>query len=114
MKIMHKILAVFILMSLAFSASAGRQVGEITGFVAFESGGVKKLTFKLVNNVSGGCNTTARYTFDESLRNFDLMASTILSAYHAKSLVQVEYFESCNAWSNAYDVRYICVGDINC
>lgn len=105
---------VLFLISLSFSASAARQTGEIAGLVAYESGGKKIIIFKLPNNVSGGCNGTARFAFDSSKLNYDLMASTVLSAFHSKTMVQVEYTETCNAWGNSYDVRYVCLGDMNC
>jgi hypothetical protein len=99
---------------LSFGVYAERQNAEITGLVPYESGGKKILIFKLKGNIAGGCNTTARFAIDDSKLNFDLMSSTILSSFHSKTPVQVEYNTTCNSWGNAYDARFICLGDINC
>jgi hypothetical protein len=93
---------------------AGRISGEISGFVPYESVGKKILIFKLKNSVADSCNTTARFAFDQTKVNFDLMSATILAAFHAKTPVQVEYNKTCNALSNAFDARFVCLGDINC
>lgn len=105
-------LLTFILSS--FNALAARQVGKITGIIPYESYGKKIVIFKIENNIAQGCNVTGRFAFDESKKNFDLMSSAILSAFHAGTTVQVEYSNSCNAWGNSYDIQYICFGDIPC
>lgn len=110
---MNKIIITFLAL-LSFGAFAERQNGEISGLVPYEIGGKKILIFKLNGNVSGGCNTTARFAIDQSKQNYDLMSSTILSAFHSKTPVQVEYTKTCNSWGNTYDARFVCIGDINC
>ncbi|RZQ52627.1 hypothetical protein C1E23_13280 [Pseudoalteromonas phenolica] len=109
-----KYLSMFLLLIFSFKTFAERQTGIITGLVPFESNGKKIIVFKLEDNVSGECNTTARFAFDDSKINYDLMASTLLSAYHSKTRVQVEFNRTCHAWGNSFDSRYICIGDINC
>lgn len=110
---MKYILAITLIL-VAPSLFANWQSGQITGLVAYESSGKKIMLFKLDTSVTDGCNTTARFAFDDSKVNYDLMSSSILSAYHAKTPVKVRYEGTCNAWGNSYDARFICLGDINC
>jgi hypothetical protein len=110
-----KIFLLCLLASISMMTLADRQNGEISGLVAYESGGKKMLFFKIVGAAPAACNTTARFVIDSASKiNFDLMSSTILSAYHSKTPVQVEYNQTCNTWGNSFDARYICVGDIAC
>ncbi|WP_337914001.1 hypothetical protein [Vibrio cholerae] len=106
----------FMLMAIltAFNAHAARQVGKITGVIPYEASGKKIVIFKIENNIAQGCNVTGRFAFDESKKNFDLMSSALLSAFHAGTTVHVEYSNSCKAWGNSYDIQYICFGDIPC
>ena len=105
---------IFVFLLCSFSVNAAKLKGHVSGLVAYETGGRKILLFKLNNSTSKGCNTTARFAFDQSKVNFDLMSSTILSAYHAKTPVEVNYDETCNIWGNSFDARFICLGDIPC
>ncbi|EGQ7703135.1 hypothetical protein ACUULL_001468 [Vibrio cholerae] len=98
----------------AFNAHAARQVGKITGVIPYEASGKKIVIFKIENNIAQGCNVTGRFAFDESKKNFDLMSSALLSAFHAGTTVHVEYSNSCKAWGNSYDIQHICFGDIPC
>ena len=110
---MKKILF-FVLLSISFGANADRQVGEITGIIPYESGGKKLFFFQLKDNVSGGCNLSARFTFDNNKVNYDAMVSSMMAAYLAKIPVQVEYTKTCNSWGNSYDVSWVCIGNIPC
>ncbi|MBD1565323.1 MULTISPECIES: hypothetical protein [Vibrio] len=109
-------IALLTLMSVltAFNVHAARQVGKITGVIPYEASGKKIVIFKIENNIAQGCNITGRFAFDESKKNFDLMSSALLSAFHSQKTVQVEYTDSCNAWVNSYDIAYFCIGDIPC
>ena len=105
----------FLLLAIASSnAIAERQVGIVSGVIVSEENDKKLFFFKLKNNLVSGCNTTGRYAFDESKDNYYLMSSAILTAFKMKEEVTVEYTPTCNAWPNSFDIRYVCMGDINC
>ncbi|NOH22833.1 hypothetical protein [Vibrio europaeus] len=105
----------FVLLALASSnVFAERQSGLVTGVIVSEQDGRNMFFFKLKNNLIAGCNTTGRYVFDEGNSNYYLMSSAILTAFKMKEEIIVEYTPTCDVWSNSFDVRYVCIGDINC
>ena len=103
-----------LLVAAAFSTNAEWQEGEISGYVPYSVGDKELIIFKLKDNVIKGCNVTGRFSIDDSSQRYKSTLTAIMSAYHAKSTIKVNYSESCNAWSNSFDANYICVGDINC
>lgn len=90
------------------------QSGKITGYVPYSSGGKEIIIFKLENNVSSACNSTARFAMDNTLPRYKATLSAVIAAFHSQSTIKVNYLSSCNAWGNSADVNYICVGNINC
>lgn len=98
----------------SISAQADRQNGEITGVIPFESGNKKLFFIQLKDNVSGGCNGTGRFVLESSKLSYSETVSAIMAAYFSKTPVQVEYTKTCNAWGNAYDISWICIGNIPC
>ncbi len=103
-----------VLLLVPFYANADRQNGEITGVIAFETGGKKLFFIQLKDNVVGGCNVTGRFAFDSSKLNYDVMVSSMMAAYFSKTPVQVEYSKTCNVFGNVYDISYVCIGNIPC
>ena len=104
----------FVLLLLVNISFAATQSGKVSGFLPYSSGDKKIIIFKLVNNVSEGCNVTGRFAMDDSSPRYQATLSSVIAAFHAQSTVNVNYLNTCNAWSNSADVNYICVGNINC
>lgn len=98
----------------AFSAHADSQLAKVVGFLPYTAAGKEVLLFKLQANNYGGCNASGRYAIDSSSPHFKATYAAILSSFHAQNDVFVAYSQSCNSWSNAWDVAYVCVGSINC
>ena len=98
----------------AVTASADMQTGKIAGFVPGTYDGKEVLIFKLEGNLSGGCNTSARYAIDSSSAHFKATQASIIAAFHAQADITVSYSQSCNLFPNAWDVGYVCTGSINC
>ncbi|MDC5855188.1 hypothetical protein [Vibrio europaeus] len=109
-----RIVLLFVLALASSSVFAERQSGLVSGVVVYDQDGRNMFSFKLKNNLVAGCNTSGRYVFDEGNSNYYLMSSAILTAYKMKEEVIVEYTPTCNVWSNSFDVRYVCIGDVNC
>lgn len=99
---------------LSSQAFAARQAGEIQGFIPFNHDGREIFIFSVQNNVSGGCNTTARFAIDETSPSFRTTVSSLLAAFHGQTEIQVDYKDTCTAWGNSADINFICVGGINC
>jgi hypothetical protein len=105
-----------LVISLIFSSAAfsARLSGTVEGYIPYSSGEKEILIFKLANSATGGCNTTQRFAIDSNDKKYKATLSAILAAFHSKTTVAVDYLPSCNAWGNSADIRYICVGNINC
>ena len=110
---MKKILFV-LLVFVATNVFGVTQRGKIVGYVPYHNGTVKNFALKIENNIVEGCNVSGRFYFDETTLAYSEMVSSIIAAYHSQTPVTVYYNKTCNTWGNAYDVKYVCVGDINC
>ncbi len=103
-----------VLMFSALAANADSQSGKIVGFVPYTKGGKEVFLFKFQGNNTGGCNSSGRFAMDSTSLHFKATYAAILAAFNSQSDVFVAYSQSCNAWSNAWDVTYVCTGAINC
>ncbi|NOI94298.1 hypothetical protein F0232_04810 [Vibrio sp. T3Y01] len=98
----------------AFSTSAASQHGKVIGYIPYSVGDKEVIIFKIENNVSKGCNVTGRFAMDSSSLRYKATLSSIMSAYHSKTPIRVNYLETCNSWGNTADANFVCIGDINC
>lgn len=106
---------IFVLLSLcALSAHGDSQSGKVIGFLPYTNSGKEVLLLKVQGNNSGGCNSSGRYAIDNTSPHFKMTYAAILAAFHSQTDVFVAYSQSCNSWSNAWDVTYVCSGGINC
>ena len=115
MKIALIILALFV----STSTFAAKQSAKVTGFIPYSSTVKEILLFKLEGNVydpvgGEGCNTSGRFGIDSTNLKYKATLSAIIAAFHAQSTVTVHYLDTCDAFGNSADVKYICVGTINC
>lgn len=106
-------LLIVIFMVFCVEVSAATQAGKIVGYVPYDANGKEMIFFQLQGNVSGGCNTTARFVIDSSSLKFRGTVAAIIAAYHAQADVTVIHQQSCSSWSNSWDAQAICVGNIN-
>ena len=109
-----KFITTFALLFTSMQCYADAQSGKVIGYVPYHKGDMKNFALKLENNIVEGCNTTGRFYFDDSNPSYNEMVSSVMSAYHSKTTVAVHYAKTCNVWGNSYDVKYICIGAINC
>lgn len=93
---------------------AEQQRGKLTGYIPTDVNGREVLIFQIENNVSGGCNVTGRFAIDSTSLSYKGIFSAAIAAFHSQSSVSIIYFESCNSYGNAWDVRAICVGNLPC
>jgi hypothetical protein len=96
----------------AFAQS--RQTGKIIGYIPYENASNANLIFQIENNVSGTCNTTARFAMSGPTEKYKTTVKAVMVAFHTKTEVTVLYSPSCNSWGNAYDVIAVCVGPVPC
>ena len=99
---------------LSFDAYAERQSGEITGVIPYQSGPNKLFFVQLTSNVVEGCNGSGRFVLEGTKLSYNENVSLLIAAYFSKTPMQIEYTKTCNAWGNAYDINYVCVGSIPC
>ena len=88
--------------------------GLIKGYLPYANGTKEIFFFKLEGTAVSGCNTTRRYAINSDSKNFKSVVSAVMASFHSKQSVKVHFSEACNAYSNAFDANYICVGDIPC
>ena len=112
---MKKFLAI-VLALVSFSALAELQShkGKITGYIASKNSTAEIFYFKLEGNPVGGCNTTSRFAVDSNSVHYKGIQSAVLASFHSKTEVNVYFNGSCNSAPNAFDVLWVCVGDIPC
>ena len=84
------------------------------GYLPYEVDGKQLLIFKLQGNVSGGCNTEARFAVDSSSPKFKGTQVAVITAFHTQADVTVTYATACGAWSNSWDAVLVCVGAMSC
>jgi hypothetical protein len=98
----------------ATQASAQSQTSSITGYLPYQANGKQIFLFQLQGNVAGACNTTGRFAIDSSSLHFKSVQAAIMAAFHSQSTVTVAYAQTCNTWGNAWDISYVCVGNLPC
>jgi hypothetical protein len=107
-----------IAISVCSAVYAATAHGRVLGFMPFSSGTTEMFFIKMeiIQNApqTPACNTTERFTMTSTNTRYKQTFAAILSAYHAESPVRVYGAGTCNNWSNAEDIAYICVGDISC
>jgi hypothetical protein len=109
-----KFVVILVLMLHTAIATAQSQSGKITGYIPYENGQNQVLIFQIQGNVSGGCNTTARFSIDSTSPKFKGTQAAVIAAYHSQADVQVLYAQTCNSWINSWDVRAVCIGSVPC
>jgi hypothetical protein len=95
-------------------AQSYSQAGTLNGYIPFDDGVKQILIFQLAGNAQGGCNTTARFAIDSNAPKFKGTMAAVMAAYHTQTPVTVVYTQTCNSWTNAWDVGHICVGQLPC
>lgn len=106
------VLMCFIFCSLANAQTF--QTAKITGFIPSDFQGKELVLVQLEGNVSGGCNTTARFAIDSSQLKFKSVRVAIMAAFLSQTSIVVAYTPTCNTFPNAWDLTYVCVGSIPC
>ena len=116
MKLSSLLLVALALVVIAGNSEAGRLTGKVEGYLPYSSGTKEILIFKITNNDSliTGCNATGRFAIDDSSTRYKTTVAAVISSYHAKTPLTVDFSYTCNMWVNSFDVNYLCVGDINC
>ncbi len=95
-------------------AIAAKHSGQVIGYFPYHTGQKEILFIRLDSGVSGGCNTTERFAIDSNSPGYKSTQASIMAAFHAKTTINVNYSSTCNVFGNAYDINYICVGNIAC
>lgn len=106
------LVALLCLYSLAVNADS--HYGKIVGFLPYASGSREMIIFKMDNSPVSGCNVTGRFAIDGTSPHYKATVAAIIAAFHAQTDVAVAYTQSCNVWSNSWDVNYVCTGSANC
>jgi hypothetical protein len=83
-------------------------------YIPYDDGSKQVFIFNFEGNVSGGCNSTARFAIDSTSLKFKGTTAALMVAYQSQTDVTVLYSQTCGAWGNAWDVRAVCVGKIPC
>lgn len=87
---------------------------KITGFVPYDFQGKELFFVQIEGSVAGGCNTTGRFVIDSSQPRFKSVRATIMASFYAQLPIVVAYANTCNTYSNSWDLLYVCVGSIPC
>jgi hypothetical protein len=111
---MKKILFVVLLLVCSLAFAQQSQTAKITGYIPYDLDGKELLFVQLEGNRSGGCNVTARYAIDSSQLKFKGTRAALIAAFHTQTPVTIFYNETCNAYSNSWDIAWVCVGTIPC
>jgi hypothetical protein len=111
---MMKKIVFAVLFLLSTSASAEFQTGKITGYIPTDYNGKLLLLVQIEGNASGGCNATGRFAIDSSAPRYKSILAGLMAAFHAQTPVTISYSQTCNAFGNAWDLTYVCVGSIPC
>ena len=96
------------------AASADYQSGVITGYLTHKSASTPVLIVKVDTGTATGCNTTSRFAMAADDPRYQGTLAAVIAAYHTQATVKVAFTQTCTAWSNSFDMTYMCVGDIPC
>lgn len=105
------------LLSLAAGLSGANAVtvgGNVSGYVSVSDTAGPVLLVKLDSSSVEGCNTSGRFAISSTDTRYKATLAAVMAAYHAQSPVKVVYNQTCTAWSNSYDMSYVCVGGVGC
>lgn len=95
-------------------AMAQSQTGKVGGYIPSQAGGKEIFVIQLQGNATGGCNSSGRFAISTDAPMFKNTAAALMAAYHTQADVTVYYSQSCNALGNAWDISYVCVGNVPC
>jgi hypothetical protein len=95
-------------------AIAQSTTGKVTGYIPYANGNTQIFLFSVDSNLSGGCNTTARYTITSASAQFKSVQAAVMAAFHSQTPVMVYYSSTCNGWGNSWDLNSVCIGTIPC
>ncbi len=119
MKKMFKTLCGLFLFPLVLNSPtfAASKTGVVDAYAIYENSGTKYFFFSIANYYAlgedpGTCNTTSRFVFDDTKGIFELLSSSLMSAHHSASTVNVNYAKNCTVSTTSYDVNYACVGGL--
>src|SRR5262245_18795305 len=98
------------------AVAAGTGTGRIVGYVPSTSGGRPEFVLVTTETISGTapCNTTGRFGLSSSDPKYKSVFASIVAAYHAGTEVHIFGLGTCDVFSNAEDISYICFGSIAC
>lgn len=111
---MKKLVAIMCLAFCAMANAQSFQSAKITGFIPSDYQGKELFVVQIEGNASGGCNTSGRFAIDSSQPKFKSVRAAIMAAFFSQSPIVVAYTQTCNAFPNAWDLSYVCVGSIPC
>ena len=108
----------FLLLSLSLlsnPANSGTATGVVTGYIPYSSGSEALFFIKVTNHTNGpACNVTGRFTMTSANAKYQSTNVAIIAALAAGTNIIAKGYDTCNNWSNAEDLNYICFGDIPC
>lgn len=112
---MRRISILAALMLISTCVSAGSGTGIVTGLIPYSDGATEIVIVK-TSEISGSplCNNTARFAMNSANPRFKNTVSVLLAAYAAAKPIRINGSNTCNVWSNAEDINYVCIGDISC
>ena len=96
------------------SFANGRHTSTITGYIPYLNSGKAIFIFQLKDNPVGSCNTTARFSIDQSSPHFKATQAAVMQAFHSNTTVTVLFNQTCSSWGNSWDAYAVCVGNLPC
>jgi hypothetical protein len=111
---MFRTLFIASLLAIVSSAQAATLVGHVTGYANVSNGSTPTLLVKIDTADKVGCNTTGRFAISSADVRYKATLPSVIAAHATQTQVKISYDETCDLWTNAYNLNFVCVGDAAC
>jgi hypothetical protein len=111
---MFRALFIVGLLAIVHAAHAAALIGHVTGYANVSSGSTPTLLIKIDTAEKVGCNTTGRFAISSADVRYKATLPSVIAAHATQAQVKISYDETCDLWSNAFNLNFVCVGDVAC
>lgn len=113
-----RLTGIFLMASMFSSVSlaSGSGTGSILGYIPSTTGSAQEFFVVSTSAITGtpSCNTSSRFALSSADPKYKSTLASVMAAFYSGAQVHIVGNGTCNVFSNAEDIAYICFGSIPC